>query len=442
MNATVSRNAPCPCGSGKRYKDCCGRLAAAPCEDPAGALLERALAAQLGRDLPTAETLYREALALAPQHPDGLHMLGVIRMERGDASEAVRLIRAALETTDWSDRNMQHNLGLALGKRLQERASAAPTVSRPSSPVRGAPCPNASISVVLPLYNHERYVAEAIASVIAQESPPAELIIIDDGSRDDSVARARRAIEGAPFPCRLVARENRGAAATLNEAIAMARGDFIQPLNSDDMLTPTRLARMRAAVCAEGAALGFADVECIDASGARIDEFDDSRVFTFRCMQSEVADYDSSGLAFLSQNPAISTGNLFFSRALFEAIGGFRDLRYHHDWDFVLRALWHTDPVPVDEVLYRYRFHESNTISEQGSARAIEADAMLREFLGEVFTRRATHALAPTLDNWGEALLTIIFAKGVASLVPRETMREFCQLLSDEATAASTAPGR
>lgn len=114
---TVSRNSPCPCGSGRRYKDCCGVIAASGTRNPVGhsspagsgeALLLRALEAQKARDLAGAEVLYRDALKVVPNHADALHMLGVIRMERGDDAEAARLIMTALDETNWQIGSMQH----------------------------------------------------------------------------------------------------------------------------------------------------------------------------------------------------------------------------------------------------------------------------------------------------------------------------------------------
>jgi len=123
----VARNAPCPCGSGRRYKDCHGRLdagaasaRAAPGEAQASGgaralhdLLNRALAAQTAGRAAEAETLYRDALAQDPRHFDALHMLGVLRYRAGDIDEAIALIRAAIDV-DASHAPAHSNLALAL----------------------------------------------------------------------------------------------------------------------------------------------------------------------------------------------------------------------------------------------------------------------------------------------------------------------------------------
>ena len=239
--------------------------------------------------------------------------------------------------------------------------------------------------------------------MLAQDIPPLELIVIDDGSTDQSASAARQPWK-ATIRCHFLVRENRGALATLNQAVQLARGDFIQPLNGDDLLGPGRLSAMLRCVAeTPGAELAFSAVDCIDAAGSRIDEFDDPRVFALRCSQSNIADSETVGLSFITANPAVSTGNLFFSRALFDRVGGFQDLRYHHDWDFVLRALWHTEPEYIGPSLYRYRFHERNTISELGPAKAGRGrhhDGKF--FLQEALSRAPTHALAPYCRQLGQ----------------------------------------
>ncbi|HEX6138365.1 MAG TPA: SEC-C metal-binding domain-containing protein [Casimicrobiaceae bacterium] len=124
VQRTVSRNDPCPCGSGRRYKECHGSLragvqsatpAAAPRRgqyrpssgsdwaalaeedrDRLGAVMERALAEQVAQRLREAERLYRAVLEEAPRTHDALHMLGVIRLGLGDFTDAERLIERAM----------------------------------------------------------------------------------------------------------------------------------------------------------------------------------------------------------------------------------------------------------------------------------------------------------------------------------------------------------
>lgn len=94
------------------------------------------------------------------------------------------------------------------------------------------------VSVVMPVYNVERYVAEAIRSVLAQTFTDFELLIIDDGSQDGSIALCR---EFTDPRIRIVSQRNRGLAGARNTGIANARGRFVALLDSDDLWHPSKL---------------------------------------------------------------------------------------------------------------------------------------------------------------------------------------------------------
>lgn len=99
-----------------------------------------------------------------------------------------------------------------------------------------------AISVALPVYNGERYLAEAIDSILAQTFTDFELIIIDDGSTDASLNILRR-YEKRDARIRLISRENRNLVATLNEIIDLARGRWIARMDQDDIALPHRFER-------------------------------------------------------------------------------------------------------------------------------------------------------------------------------------------------------
>lgn len=122
------------------------------------------------------------------------------------------------------------------------------------------------ISVVLPVYNGEKYLAEAIDSILAQTFTNFELIMIDDGSSDHSLQILRQYELRSPR-IRVVTRENHGLAATLNELINMARGDLIARMDQDDICRPNRLSnqyefmQQHPEVVALGCSANFMDAE-------------------------------------------------------------------------------------------------------------------------------------------------------------------------------------
>lgn len=98
-------------------------------------------------------------------------------------------------------------------------------------------------SVIIPLYNKAPYVAKAVGSVLAQTFRDYELIIMDDGSIDDSFNMAIKAIEGFGC-CHLYGQQNAGVSMARNNAVALSRGDFLCFLDADDWWEPTFLEEM------------------------------------------------------------------------------------------------------------------------------------------------------------------------------------------------------
>ena len=96
-----------------------------------------------------------------------------------------------------------------------------------------------TVSVVMPVYNVERYVGEAIASVLAQTYEDFELIIVDDGGQDQSMEICEQFDDERIF---IVRQKNRGLAGARNTGIAAARGKFIALIDSDDRWLPEKLA--------------------------------------------------------------------------------------------------------------------------------------------------------------------------------------------------------
>jgi hypothetical protein len=421
----VGRNEPCPCGSGRRYKHCCGSAAAGTGED-AQALMNAALAEQQARRLDAAERLYRRALAAAPDTADALHMLGVIRYERADYAEAKSLILRALDATGWRFPSYRHNLALVVARANAPRSSAeqqrrqrewyATHRAKRVAPGERAPL----VAVVIPAHDHERYVAEAIESVYAQTYRHIEVVVVDDGSSDATADVARRTLARSPLPHVFRSRANRGAAATLNEGIGLATAPFFNVLNSDDAFEPTRIERMVDEVAATGATWGFSSAAFVDDAGAAVDVLRHARAYALTCAISAIPFARSTGFALLAFNVAVSSGNLFGARSLWRELGGFRELRYNHDWDFALRALWHDEPVFVGAPLYRYRLHASNTIDESASGARDEARSVVAEYLGRaVSDAPPPNPFAPSVHGWGADFAAAVLQGGLGDVADR-----------------------
>lgn len=98
------------------------------------------------------------------------------------------------------------------------------------------------VSVVVPVYNGARYLGAALQSILAQTEAPQEVILVDDGSTDDSAALIHRMAETAPIPLHYVYQINQGTAAARNRGIELAASPLIAFLDQDDLWLPEKLA--------------------------------------------------------------------------------------------------------------------------------------------------------------------------------------------------------
>jgi glycosyltransferase involved in cell wall biosynthesis/FMN phosphatase YigB (HAD superfamily) len=232
------------------------------------------------------------------------------------------------------------------------------------------------VSVVIPSYNHARYVAEAVASALAQDVD-AEVIVHDDASSDESW----RILTAFSDPRLRIFRNgtNQGASATLQLALAEARGKYLAILDSDDRYAPGRLSCCLALLEA-GHDLVGSDIRMIDAGGNAvtahwwIDAFDE-----LKAVWRETHDWTA---VLLEGNVFMTTSNFVFVRSLWEELAPFARYRYVHDYDFLLRAVIHGKRLGwLDEALLDYRLHGSNTISARPLEANLETAALLRAHL-------------------------------------------------------------
>jgi len=238
----------------------------------------------------------------------------------------------------------------------------------------------ARVSVVVPLYNHARYVAEAARSALAQGPLLREVIVVDDGSTDGS-AEALRAACGDDPRLVLWSQPNRGAHAAINAGLLRATGEVLAILNSDDVYAPSRLDRLVSALDSDaGADLAATGLRFMDDDGAPAANPWHEEAVAFHRASSDL------GAALVNGNFVMTTSNLVFRRGLLDRIGMFAPLRYAHDLDFMLRALARGSrfALLLDEPLLTYRVHATNTIKEDHGAVRMEWAAVAAAYLDAV----------------------------------------------------------
>lgn len=206
------------------------------------------------------------------------------------------------------------------------------------------------VSIAIPCYNHAKFVQEAIQSVIEQDYKNIELIIIDDGSKDNSVEVIQQMIPACEkrfvrFEFRY--RPNKGLCATLNEALEWCEGEFFAPLASDDLIRPYKTAKQVNYLKNNLNSIGvFGDVELFGTAKNPI-RFRPSAKYTFKDI-----------FLHLHHLPAPTQ---FLRLNKVREIGGFRDDLIIEDWSMWLFLTENGGTLDVvNEVYTEYRRHDDN----------------------------------------------------------------------------------
>jgi glycosyltransferase involved in cell wall biosynthesis len=209
------------------------------------------------------------------------------------------------------------------------------------------------VSVVLPVYNGEPYIAAALESVLRQDHECLEVIAIDDGSTDRSLDILQR-YRKADNRIHIVSRENRGLIATLNEGIAMAKGDLIARMDADDISYSSRFSRQVSL---------FAQNPQLAMSGTGIDRLIGNRVV--RGTQNPI--YQSGNWDILSMFFTIFMhSTVMYNRNVIPEDMLAYDGSYVHaeDFDLFRRIARHFPAAMIDESLVAYRIHGGSVTSK------------------------------------------------------------------------------
>jgi glycosyltransferase involved in cell wall biosynthesis len=235
------------------------------------------------------------------------------------------------------------------------------------------------ISIVMPCYNSSATLARSIESALSQSHEEIELIVVDDGSTDSSVAIAEEICQRDRRLQLIRTNGNRGAAQARNRAIAVSRGEFIAFLDADDTWDPRCMERLLLALTARpDAALAYCGWQNIGVEGGRAAPY----------IPPDYELPDSSGReklnALIENCPFPIHATLTRTQSVVE-VGGFDEtLSSCMDFDLWLRICWSQSIVRVPEVLAYYWHHDVSTrITSNRAKIALNHWRVQRKFLNE-----------------------------------------------------------
>lgn len=237
------------------------------------------------------------------------------------------------------------------------------------------------VSVVIPAYNAEKFVVEALDSIARQECLPKEVLVINDGSTDQTYKVIQERIAGSrrDYPVYLFTQENRGLPATRNVGISRATGRWIALLDADDIWEPNHLSELMNAVVlipSAIAAYGAGRLLVGDAvSDVLYDDFWDnpSKQFGKKIHASSCLQIDARIFPRLIEGNFIKPSSLMFNRVAALEIGLFDEsLRTGEDREFMVRLIFKGDFVYSPTPITQYRWHNDNISQTKNAKRNAE----------------------------------------------------------------------
>jgi glycosyltransferase involved in cell wall biosynthesis len=205
-----------------------------------------------------------------------------------------------------------------------------------------------SVSIIMPAYNREAFIGEALASLQSQEGVDADIIVVDDGSTDGTI-KAVRGIAAADHRIKLIENRHAGVAVARNTGVRAARGAFLTFLDSDDLCAPGRLQRQIRKL------LGRPDITVVTGH---------SRWFTRMTRDFQPA---AGSMWYRRTDPILA--NAMFRRSVFDVFGMFDEsLRFAEDIDFFFRLFEADVRILIEvEIATFYRQHADNMTKNEAA---------------------------------------------------------------------------
>ncbi len=207
------------------------------------------------------------------------------------------------------------------------------------------------VSVIVPVFNRQDYVAETIESIVKQTYKNIEIIIINDGSTDDSEKIIRTFQSQYPDAINIIDQQNQGQVKARNNGLKIARGEFIAFLDSDDVWALDKIEK-QIPLFTDKVGLIYSGVEYIDTWGNAIG--------------SEQCDQDIKGAVYerLIVKNRMTGGTVIVKNEALKKVGLFDEtLEAAENWDLWIRVTQFYEVDFVDEALLKYRKHSGNMSS-------------------------------------------------------------------------------
>lgn len=210
---------------------------------------------------------------------------------------------------------------------------------------------NVKVSVIVPVYNASQYIGNTLNSIINQDFDSYEIIVIDDGSTDDSLAIINRTLENIEIPHRIIHQENAGVSVARNVGIEASKGDYLVFIDADDYVTPNHLSTLY------NGESDFSLILYVKEDGDKLikmDTYAEDMITTEDFIKKELnMEITFNFFQLMYKSSIIKDNNIRFTPGTV----------YGEDTEFAHKALFHGRQIAINnEVTYHYVQHSESAI--------------------------------------------------------------------------------
>jgi len=210
---------------------------------------------------------------------------------------------------------------------------------------------NVKVSVIVPVYNASQYIGNTLNSIINQDFDSYEIIVIDDGSTDDSLAIINRTLENIEIPHRIIHQENAGVSVARNVGIEASKGDYLVFIDADDHVTPNHLSTLY------NGESDFSLILYVKEDGDKLikmDTYAEDMITTEDFIKKELnMEITFNFFQLMYKSSIIKDNNIRFTPGTV----------YGEDTEFAHKALFHGRQIAINnEVTYHYVQHSESAI--------------------------------------------------------------------------------
>jgi teichuronic acid biosynthesis glycosyltransferase TuaG len=264
------------------------------------------------------------------------------------------------------------------------------------------------VSIIMPAFNVEKYIARSIESVVMQTYPDWELIVIDDGSTD-ATASIVADLKGKENRIKYYYQENKKLPAARNTGIAHATGEWIAFLDADDLWEPNKLSVQFKYIKEVVADVYFS-------GGYSMDE-NDKTIAEYKTIYGSFTGIEIYKLLFF-QNP-IPVLSVIMKRSWVMKVGPQDETLICEDWDYWLRLGYSGAKFyGIDEKLFRYRINPQGISSKVLQMRIGECSALYKNLDYSLFTNEEIEKIRQRFDTLIKYIIDSLFSSHNTQLVP------------------------